>query len=72
MVLAMVYNPQNHWGSALCSSSVILNKWNTAFQKLDLFLSSDEGRTTPTLLSPLERAKLTGQPTSHNNSHTGI
>jgi hypothetical protein len=25
------------------------------FQKLDLFLPSDEGRETPTLLGPLER-----------------
>jgi hypothetical protein len=28
------------------------------FRKLDLFLSSDEGREAPTLLGPLERANL--------------
>jgi hypothetical protein len=28
------------------------------FQKLDLFLSSGEGRETPTLLGPVERANL--------------
>jgi hypothetical protein len=32
--------------------------WNTAFRKLDLFPSSGEGRETPTLLGPLERANL--------------
>jgi hypothetical protein len=29
----------------------------TTFRKLDLFPSSREGRETPTLLDPLERAK---------------
>jgi hypothetical protein len=31
---------------------------NTRFRKLDLFPSSDEGRETSTLLSPLERDNL--------------
>jgi hypothetical protein len=31
---------------------------NTPFRKLDLFLPSGEGRETPTLLGPLERANL--------------
>jgi hypothetical protein len=31
---------------------------NTTIRKLDLFLSSGEGRETPTLLGPLERASL--------------
>jgi hypothetical protein len=31
---------------------------NTTFRKLDLFPSSGEGRETPTLLGPLERANL--------------
>jgi hypothetical protein len=36
------------------------SKWleNTTFQKLDLFLSSGDGRETPTLLGPLGRANL--------------
>jgi hypothetical protein len=32
---------------------------NIVFRKLDLFLSSNEGRETPTLFGPLERANLT-------------
>jgi hypothetical protein len=31
---------------------------NTTYLKLDLFPSSDEGRETPTLSVPLERANL--------------
>jgi hypothetical protein len=31
---------------------------NTTFRKLDLFPSSGEGKETPTLLDPLERANL--------------
>jgi hypothetical protein len=38
---------------------VIVEVENTAFRKLDLFPSSGEGRLTPTLLGPLERAKTT-------------
>jgi hypothetical protein len=31
---------------------------NTMFQKVELFLSSDQGRDTSDLLGPLERAEL--------------
>jgi hypothetical protein len=37
---------------------------NTTFRKLDLFSSSDQGRETPTLLGPLEKATL-NQWTTH-------
>jgi hypothetical protein len=51
----MVYNTQNYWVYGLCPSSCILKKRNkkienTAFRKLYLFPSSDEGS--------LERANL--------------
>jgi hypothetical protein len=40
----MVYNTQNYWVFGLvCSSSSILNRENTKFQKLDLLPSSCEG-----------------------------
>jgi hypothetical protein len=38
----MVYNTQNYWGFELFPLSGILE--NTTFRKLDLFLSSGEGR----------------------------
>jgi hypothetical protein len=53
----MVCNTQNYWVSWLCPSSTFLNTIKTTFQKLDLFLSSGEGKGTPTL-GPLERANL--------------
>jgi hypothetical protein len=43
--------------SVLCPSSGVLNNWRTAFEKLDLFAFSGEGRETPTVLCLLE---LTG------------
>jgi hypothetical protein len=49
---------QNCWGSGLCPSSGTLKSRKHNFQKLDLFLPSDEGRKAPTLLGPLERANL--------------
>jgi hypothetical protein len=52
----MVCYAQNHWVSGLCPSPEIVN--NTAFRKLDLFPNAREGRQTPTLLGPLESAKL--------------
>jgi hypothetical protein len=53
MILAVVYNTQNHNRvSGLGPSSEILN---TTFWKLDVFPSSDEGMEIPTLLGPLER-----------------
>jgi hypothetical protein len=47
------------WGSELFSLSGVVNtRKETAFQRLDLFLSSGEGRETPTLLGPLEGTTL--------------
>jgi hypothetical protein len=44
----MVYNTQDYWDFGLCPSSHILeNMKNSAFRKLDLYLSSDEGYKTP-------------------------
>jgi hypothetical protein len=40
---------------------------NTPFQKLNLFLSSGEGREKPTLLGPLERANHNHWTTRHIN-----
>jgi hypothetical protein len=40
---------------------------NTTFQKLDLFPSSGEGRETPTLLGPLERANLKSPESKRGN-----
>jgi hypothetical protein len=55
----MVYNnTQIHLVYGLRSSSRILNNYETTFHKLDPFLSSGEGRKTPTLLGPFERANL--------------
>jgi hypothetical protein len=54
----MVCNAQNYWVSGLCPSSGILNTTEKTFRKLDLFPSSGEGKKTPTLLGPLERANL--------------
>jgi hypothetical protein len=56
----MVSNAQDYWVSGLCLSSGLLNTLveNIKFRKLDLFPSSGEGRETPTLLDPLERANL--------------
>jgi hypothetical protein len=45
---------QNYWVSGLCPSSGILTF--LTFRKLNLFTSSGEGRETPTVLGPLERA----------------
>jgi hypothetical protein len=61
----MAYNTQNYWVFGLCPSSSILKKNQTenTFWKLDLFPSSGEGRETPTLLRPLEKANL-----NHNDS----
>jgi hypothetical protein len=54
--LPFVYDTQNYWVSGLYPSSRILNirKHNI----LHLFPSSGEGRETPTLLGPLDRANL--------------
>jgi hypothetical protein len=53
----MVYDTQNYCGSGLCPLSVI-KKLEQMFRKLDLFLSSGEGRKIPTVLGPLQRANL--------------
>jgi hypothetical protein len=55
----MVFNAQNRWVSELClSSGIVTTKKNTAFRKMDLFPFSGEGKETPTLLGPSERANL--------------
>jgi hypothetical protein len=54
----MMYDTQNRCGSGLYPSSAIKN-YDTTIRKMDLFPSSGEGRNTPTLLGPLERANLT-------------
>jgi hypothetical protein len=51
-------NNQNRWVYGLCPSSGILSNYKTMFRKLGLFLSSGEGRETPTLLGPSKRANL--------------
>jgi hypothetical protein len=51
----LVIRCQNYWDSGLCPSSGIKN---TTFRKMGLFLSSSEGRETPTPLGPLEGANL--------------
>jgi hypothetical protein len=38
--------------------SIVRNSLENMFRKLDLFLSSGDGRESPTLLGPLERANL--------------
>jgi hypothetical protein len=50
-------NTQYYWGSGPCPSSGI-KKLECNISKRDLFPSSGEGRKTPTLLGPLERANL--------------
>jgi hypothetical protein len=49
---------QDHWVSEIRPSSGILNVRKRNVSGLDLFPSSDEGRETPTLLGPLERANF--------------
>jgi hypothetical protein len=45
----MVYNNLNYWISGHRPSSRIIILEKATFQKLDLFLSSGEGRVIPTL-----------------------
>jgi hypothetical protein len=51
----MVYMTQNYWDFGHYPLSRILKIENKMFQKLD---PSGDGRKTPTLLGPLERANL--------------
>jgi hypothetical protein len=51
----IMYNTQNHWVYGVCPLSRILNN---SFRKVDVFPCLGEGKETPTLLGPLERANL--------------
>jgi hypothetical protein len=57
-VLTMVYKTLNYCICGLCPQFGIINNYKTTFRKLDLFSYAGEGRETPTLLGPLERANL--------------
>jgi hypothetical protein len=52
----MKSNTHNFWGSGLFPSIGILKSRRHNVSKMDLLPSSGEGRKTPTLLGPLERA----------------
>jgi hypothetical protein len=49
---------QNYWASGLCPSSRILNPIKHNISEMDLLPSTGEGRETPTLMGPLERANI--------------
>jgi hypothetical protein len=61
MAIIIIIEEEKLESLGLWTLSIIRNSKeleNTTFRKLDLFLSSGDGRKTPTLFGPLERANL--------------